>query len=45
MEKKFKIETYDPEGIIDENDFYIYYQDKIWSKTHNNYLKSQKEYI
>ena len=30
--------TYDKEGIIKEDDNYVYYKDKIWSKTYDKYL-------
>lgn len=30
------------EGILKEDKFYIYYKDKIWSKTKDSFLKSIK---
>ena len=30
--------TYSKEGIINEDDYYIYYKDKIWSKSYDKYL-------
>lgn len=32
-------ETSDPNGIIKTNDRYIFYKDKVWSKSQDRYLK------
>tara|TARA_R110000851_G_scaffold258693_3_gene411168 strand:+ start:2250 stop:2627 length:378 start_codon:yes stop_codon:yes gene_type:complete len=37
----FIYNIHDKDGIIKEDSFYIYYKDKIWSKNHNIYLKTQ----
>lgn len=41
--------TYDKEGIISIDDYYIYYKDKVWSKSFDKYLSllttSKSKYV
>ena len=39
--KTYMKSEYDPDGILNENDFYIFYKDKVWSKHRDRYLKVQ----
>tara|TARA_R100000654_G_scaffold17460_3_gene36556 strand:+ start:4739 stop:5119 length:381 start_codon:yes stop_codon:yes gene_type:complete len=34
---------WDKEGIIDEDDKYVYYKDKVWSKMFQGYMKTYYE--
>jgi len=36
--KELPYPTYDKEGIIREDKYYIYYKDKMWSKSYDKYM-------
>jgi len=36
--KELEYPTYDKEGIISIDDYYVYYKDKVWSKSFDKYL-------